>query len=352
MPMTPACQPAEAQKTIAVFLLDDHEVVRRGVRDLLEAEPDIRVAGEAGTAAAALARIEALRPDVAVLDVRLPDGDGRPNRHRGRFVAPAGVRSNAGCRTGRVAYNAGPRTPWPRAGGVVTPGGSSVLARSALLLALFCLGAAPACADSKPRIEKAADLPRFTYKIDGKVDALVTDPAKFDKFAAEVRRDTESVLDKYEIADHATLRQLEGELAQLDFLAGNYDAALARAARIRELQDKPADKLMSGMQLRAMIAAQKSTGNTTSDAYRADVGKRIDADLAAMPYEVVQNEVKEAKAGAEIASEALMLGYVRNVIQSTVDKAGAISSDLAPVIVNARYRIVATLPLKSTLVST
>ena len=66
----------KAQKPIAVFLLDDHEVVRRGVRDLLEAEPDIRVVGEAGTAASALARIEALRPDVAVLDVRLPDGDG------------------------------------------------------------------------------------------------------------------------------------------------------------------------------------------------------------------------------------------------------------------------------------
>ena len=61
---------------IAVFLLDDHEIVRRGVRDLLEAEPDITVVGEAGTASSALARIPALRPDVAVLDVRLPDGDG------------------------------------------------------------------------------------------------------------------------------------------------------------------------------------------------------------------------------------------------------------------------------------
>jgi DNA-binding NarL/FixJ family response regulator len=61
---------------IGVFLLDDHEIVRRGVRDLLEAEPDITVVGEAGTAASALARIPALRPDVAVLDVRLPDGDG------------------------------------------------------------------------------------------------------------------------------------------------------------------------------------------------------------------------------------------------------------------------------------
>jgi DNA-binding NarL/FixJ family response regulator len=66
----------QSGKTISVFLLDDHEVVRRGVRDLLEAEPDITVVGEAGTASSALARIPALRPDVAVLDVRLPDGDG------------------------------------------------------------------------------------------------------------------------------------------------------------------------------------------------------------------------------------------------------------------------------------
>jgi DNA-binding NarL/FixJ family response regulator len=61
---------------IRVFLLDDHEVVRRGVRDLLESEGDITVVGEASTAAEALARVPAVRPDVAVLDVRLPDGDG------------------------------------------------------------------------------------------------------------------------------------------------------------------------------------------------------------------------------------------------------------------------------------
>src|ERR1017187_6628696 len=61
---------------ITVFLRDDHEIVRRGVRELLEAEPDITVVGEAGTAASALARVPALRPRVAVLDVRLPDGGG------------------------------------------------------------------------------------------------------------------------------------------------------------------------------------------------------------------------------------------------------------------------------------
>jgi DNA-binding NarL/FixJ family response regulator len=59
-----------------VFLLDDHEIVRRGLRELIEQEDDIEVVGEAGTAEEALGRIPPTRPDVAVLDVRLPDGDG------------------------------------------------------------------------------------------------------------------------------------------------------------------------------------------------------------------------------------------------------------------------------------
>jgi two-component system, NarL family, response regulator DevR len=61
---------------IRVFLLDDHEIVRRGIRELLEGEPDILVVGESGLAEEAARRIPALRPDVAILDARLPDGSG------------------------------------------------------------------------------------------------------------------------------------------------------------------------------------------------------------------------------------------------------------------------------------
>ncbi|TDC17769.1 response regulator transcription factor [Actinomadura bangladeshensis] len=74
--MTGDAARTDAAETIRVFLLDDHEVVRRGVAALLSAEDDIEIVGEAGTAEHALARIPAARPDVAVLDVRLPDGDG------------------------------------------------------------------------------------------------------------------------------------------------------------------------------------------------------------------------------------------------------------------------------------
>jgi two-component system, NarL family, response regulator DevR len=66
----------EGLRVVKVFLVDDHEVVRRGLIDLLSADSELEVVGEAGSVAQALARIPALQPDVAVLDVRLPDGNG------------------------------------------------------------------------------------------------------------------------------------------------------------------------------------------------------------------------------------------------------------------------------------
>lgn len=75
---------------IRVFLLDDHEVVRRGLTDLLDTEPGISVVGDAENVEHALARGPALRPDVAVLDIRLPDGDGITVCRELRSRMPAG----------------------------------------------------------------------------------------------------------------------------------------------------------------------------------------------------------------------------------------------------------------------
>jgi hypothetical protein len=223
---------------------------------------------------------------------------------------------------------------------------------AALAAALF-LGAAagPLFAQSKPRIEKAADLPRFTYKVSGALEDIVRKPEKFQPLAAAVRRDTESVLDKYDIPDKATKRGLVNQIAILDFLDGKYDASLARAEEVRSLQDKPADKMLSGLRIRAMATAAKSNP-PGSDAYRRAVGEIIAKELEALPFPVIANDVRELKASAELIGEALIVGPVREVMQPIAKRTGELSSDFAPGLVAARYSLTQTLPLKSTLIAT
>jgi len=161
------------------------------------------------------------------------------------------------------------------------------------------------------------------------------------------------VLAEYDIADKATKRQILSVLAELDFLEGRYEAADERALEIRSLEEKPAAKLLSGMLLRSMVAARLELGNTDSPAYRAEVGRRMSAALAKLPYPVIENDIKGAKTDAELMGETLVLGRVRDVLQPVADKAGGtISSELVPALVGARYALVARLPLKQVLIDT
>ena len=227
-----------------------------------------------------------------------------------------------------------------------------MLKRIAVFL-IAALVAASALAQGKKRIEKATDMPTFTYRMEGKLEDLVRDEKAFGRFAAQVRRDNQSVLDGYEIADKAAHRDLLTVQAQIDFLEGRYADAARRAEEIRLLEEKPADKLISGLAIRTMVAAQAKVGNTTSEAYRREVGSLVAAELAKHPYAVIANDIKSFKSGAEIIGEALLMGGVRDRLQPVVDKAGGVlSSDFAPAIVRTRFALVARLPLKQTLVDT
>ena len=230
-----------------------------------------------------------------------------------------------------------------------TPEDSFVSARLLVLFLAFLLAGA-AAAEGKKRIDKAADLPRFSYKLDSRIEDMVRDDAKFKPFAGEVRRDLESVLAQYDIEDKATLRQILAELAQLDMLDGSYEAALARVAQVKALEDKPADKLLSGITARAIVAGARASPDRTSPAYRTAAAQSIKSELAAIPYDVIANEAKEIKAGAELLGEGRLIGNVREVLQPSVDKNGSLSSDLAPALVRTKYVYNYILPLKPTLV--
>ena len=216
----------------------------------------------------------------------------------------------------------------------------------ALLLGATSLTAS---AQNKKRIERAADLPRFSYPASGNLEQVVRNDAAFATLSAAVRRDTESVLAQYDIADKSAERQLLGVLLQLDFLEGKYDDALKRTAQIRALQEKPADKLLFGLQMRAMVAARQA-GRTAGDAYQQAISAQMSAELKTMPYAVIANDVKSSKGRTETAGETVILGGVREVLQPTVDKTGALSSELAPRLIGARYGLQVQLPLKSTLI--
>lgn len=168
----------------------------------------------------------------------------------------------------------------------------------------------------------------------------------------KIRADIQSILDQYDIADKASQRQYITTLMSLDFLLGNYDEALSKSEMVRALEEKPADKLLSALRLRAMAAAAKKTGSINTPEYFALVGKEITKQLDSYPYSVIANDIKSYKASAELMGEGPLLGGVKDVLQKTVDKNGGnLSLELASELIYIRYALETTLPLKKTLIS-
>jgi len=211
--------------------------------------------------------------------------------------------------------------------------------------------ALPALAADKIKLERAADLPRFSYPVSGDLVQLVRNDAAFEVFSGAVRKDLDGVLDQYEIDDKSTLKDLLGRRMLLDFLDGKYDAVLSTIEQIRALEDKPAEKLIVGLQIGTIAKARADGLKPGTPDYDAAIGKALSEKLAALPYEVVENEIKEAKVGAELIGETLILGRIREVLQPIADKSHVLSSDVAPALINARFRLTAVLPLKSVLVA-
>jgi subtilisin family serine protease len=206
---------------------------------------------------------------------------------------------------------------------------------------------------SKPKISKLDDLPRHTYPVQGSVVDLVTSAEKFAPLAAQVRADTEKDLATYDIEDKTTLKRLKGTLLTLDLIEGKNDDARKLIAELRDLEDKPSLKLVTGLiaETRLDIQDQTKTTDLSQPAFQQPFQAELTKRANALPWDVVQDELKGIKGGFQITGRNLILGVIQSELDPTVKKTGSLSSDLAGTVIHYRSSLLFSIPLKKPIVA-
>jgi hypothetical protein len=197
----------------------------------------------------------------------------------------------------------------------------------AFVLAANAVAETPPSASStprKPRIERADQLPARSYKVPETVRKLFFDSVQFATLSQELQANLLADLDKYQIDDRATLRWYFETLAIIALLQRRYDASMEYLDCWREQEDKPASRLMSGLQQRAILSAAKEQPERYRDAFRA----AYEEALGKLPYPEVQFELKREKNGMEIVTRNLAEGVLVGVIEPAA-KEGTLSEALA-----------------------
>ncbi len=217
--------------------------------------------------------------------------------------------------------------------------------RLAASLAAALLAVATAAETPRKKIERADQLPPRAYRIDGKPSALLTDARAADALAKALRADLEADLRDLDIEDKATLRDYYASLANFALLEGRLDDAVALADKVRDLQEKPALKLLSGLALRALVAARRAPAGARSETFAATYRQQV----AALPYEQVQAELKAQKASLEILSSSLLVGAAEQRLDPAA-KEGMLPQDLALWALSMAFTIREVLPHRDAMV--
>ena len=212
------------------------------------------------------------------------------------------------------------------------------LLRKAAVAAACAALAVTAGATDKTVIEKADDLPRYTYRVEGTASELVQNREAILKLAAEVRRDLDADLAAFEIPDRTTLKGYYQALRTIAYLEGRTDDALALGETIRGLEDKEAARLMDGLAMRALVASG-------GDPERFE--RELETLVAALPYEVVQDQVKQTKGMMEIVSANLLLGQIQATVDPMLAKTGGeIGKEVAADLLSSHFALSEVIPLK------
>jgi hypothetical protein len=201
--------------------------------------------------------------------------------------------------------------------------------------------AQPYAKQTKKRVERADQLPAHSYPITGKVSAILTDDAAALQLMNALEADLKKDLQEYEIQDKATLKLYYYTLADFSFLRGQYDDAVKYLNRGCQLEDKPAQVLMSGIFLPPLISAKKAQPKAFLSTFKAEFDKAV----TALPFDVVQAELKALKGGLETLSQNLFVGLVEQQYDPA-GKSGSISKDFAMQVLNYRSNLLEIMPVK------
>src|SRR6266566_423983 len=195
---------------------------------------------------------------------------------------------------------------------------------------------------AKKKIENAEQLPVHSYSVPGKASVLLTDDAAFKVFVAALQKDLENDLQNYDIEDKTTLKKYYGPLMQIAVLEQRYNDALSYLQKMNTLEDKPAAKAMAGMLDHPLIDAKKAGEGQAQVIFEAEFKER----LQNLPYEVVQNEVKQMKSAFEIISPNLLAGLIEQQYDTLAQKTGNIPKNVAIDVLDTRFTIREVLPYK------
>lgn len=206
-------------------------------------------------------------------------------------------------------------------------------------------------AEIKIKINKQDDLPRHTYKIVGQVSDLLSSREAFMPFAILLRRDLENDLQKYEITDKTTLKDVHNTLLLLDMLEGNLLSAHERLVIIGELEDKEAARLMSNIEIESHIATAMEWGNDgIVESYQKSFHLYYRDKISSLSWNLIGDEVKQRKGQAEMLTQNCLLGLVDQYLQPMVDSHGTLNRSGATMVVNFYYALEKQLKVKETFI--
>jgi hypothetical protein len=199
----------------------------------------------------------------------------------------------------------------------------------------------------KKVVKSDDDLPRFVYSVKGSASGLLeADDATFNGFSAKVRTDVNGILRGYQISDKASMRSLLRTELDLEMLGGEYQAALQTNDRLKSEQEKPSAKLTTGLIERAWLQSAIETKSTSGAAFEQAFLKRLADEVNTLPWDIVQDDIKQLYGGAKVYSPSMAIASVKTDLDPAVEKSGALDNHQAWDLIDNRAGIKFFIPIE------